>query len=97
MTKDEIQKLADLARIEIQDKEASVLAEDITSIVGYVSAVDKITAKTDLEKKVGAVHNVFREDENPHESGIYTEALLDAAPDRDGQYIRVKKILGGDS
>ncbi|MDO8561924.1 MAG: Asp-tRNA(Asn)/Glu-tRNA(Gln) amidotransferase subunit GatC [bacterium] len=37
--------------------------------------------------------NVLREDENPHEGGIYTEALMKAAPARVGNRIAVKQVL----
>ncbi len=96
MEKKDIEHLATLARIELKDKEAEGLAEDITSIVGCISEINEITAEKSGEKKVGPLHNVMREDGEPHESGIYTEDILSAAPDRKGQYIHVKKILGGD-
>ncbi len=91
---EEIEHLAKLARIELRGGEASVLAENITSILGYVSDIQEITGGDDLTKQVGPVHNVFREDENPRESGVFTEKLLAAAPEREGQYFKVKKILG---
>ena len=36
----------------------------------------------------------MREDSNPHEPGVYTEDLLNLAPERAGQYVKVQKILG---
>ena len=94
MKKEEVQKLADMARIDITDTESASLAEDITAIIGYVSEIDHITSETGVVKKVGAVHNIMREDEAPHEAGMYTDDLLDSAAGREGQYIKVKKILG---
>ncbi len=83
---------------ELRGGEAESLATDITEIVGYVSEINTITGTQDVKmKKVGVVHNVFREDVDPHEGGLYTEDLLRAAPQRRGQHIEVKKILGGDS
>lgn len=97
MKKEDIEHLAKLARIELHQGEADSLAGDITSILSYVSEINQITGEEGLLKKVGPVHNVFREDENPHEPGIYSEDLLNAAPEREGAYIKVKKILGGES
>ncbi len=94
MKKEDIEHLAKLARIEVKDDEATALAEDITSILGYVSEIEEITGNSTGEKKVGALFNVMREDENPHEAGIFTEDLLNLAPKRDGQYLKVKKIIG---
>jgi len=95
MEKKDIEHLAELARIDITDKEAVGLAEDMTNILVYISEIEKITGSTEVEKKVGPLHNVFREDENPHEGGKYSKDLLELAPDRSGDYLHVKKILGG--
>ncbi len=35
----------------------------------------------------------MREDGVGHDSGIHTEALLSAVPAREGNYLKVKKIL----
>jgi aspartyl-tRNA(Asn)/glutamyl-tRNA(Gln) amidotransferase subunit C len=94
MERKDIEHLAKLARIEVIDTEADSIAHDFSSILGYVSEIEAITGDTSGEKHVGAHFNVMREDANPHEPGMYTEDLLSAAPDRDGQYIKVKKILG---
>jgi aspartyl-tRNA(Asn)/glutamyl-tRNA(Gln) amidotransferase subunit C len=94
MKKEDIEHLATLSRIAVTESEATELAKDITNILGYISEIEGITGEKAGEKKVGALYNVMREDENPHESGLYTEDLLTAAPLRDGQYIKVKKILG---
>ena len=94
MERKDIEHLAKLSRIAVADEEADALAKDITSILVYVSEIEEITGSTAGEKKVGALFNVMREDTNPHEAGVYTEDLLNCAPIRDGQYVKVKKILG---
>ncbi len=94
MRKEDIEHLAKLSRIQVTEEEASSLAEDISSILGYVSEIENATADTQGEKKVGPLYNVLREDGEPHEAGLYTKDLLAAAPLTQGQYIKVKKILG---
>jgi aspartyl-tRNA(Asn)/glutamyl-tRNA(Gln) amidotransferase subunit C len=93
MKSDDIKRLATLARIELTQEEAEVFAKDISSIVGYVSEIKEITGDAPEEKVIGALYNVMREDTNPHEPGLYTEDLLSSAPEREGQYVKVKKIL----
>ena len=90
--KEDIKKLAELARIEVNEKETKSLAKDIEAILEYVKQVRDVSVQ-DTVRKDDALVNVFREDANSHESGIYTDALLSAVPERDGQYIKVKKIL----
>lgn len=89
----EIEKLADLSRVALAPEEKESLRKEMDSILGYVEQVQKVSAGLGSEKKAGSFRNVMREDGNPHESGIYTEALLSVAPQREGNYIKVKKIL----
>ncbi len=95
VTIQEIEKLATLARIELSGEEKEKLRTDAESILKYVSQIQKISADGGDEKDSlsGVPVNVMREDANPHESGLFTETLLSAAPKREGQYIKVKKIL----
>jgi aspartyl-tRNA(Asn)/glutamyl-tRNA(Gln) amidotransferase subunit C len=94
MNVEEVQKLAKLARIEITDLEAETLTKEFSSILDYVGEVKNADiTKRDREKEDFPLRNVYRTDENPHESGIYTEALLERAPDHDDKFIKVKKIL----
>jgi aspartyl-tRNA(Asn)/glutamyl-tRNA(Gln) amidotransferase subunit C len=94
MKKEDIEHLAKLSRIALTDEETESLAADITSILGYVSDIEEITGSDLGEKKVGALFNVMREDVNPHAPDVYTEDILSEAPERDGRYVQVKKILG---
>jgi aspartyl/glutamyl-tRNA(Asn/Gln) amidotransferase C subunit len=88
----DIEYLAELSHLEITDAEADSLKEDIGSIVAYISELSE--AKVDeTAPEAGEVRNVMREDRSPHESGLFTEALLSAAPNRKGQHVAVKKIL----
>lgn len=97
ITKDEILHLGGLARIKLSDNEVEKLSGEIESILSYVSAVNDVVKDGALEKKVGAVFNVFREDEVTNEPGEFTEAILEEMPERDGRYLKVKKILNPDT
>ena len=90
---EDVEKLARLSRIALTADEKESLRKAMDSILDYVAQVQTVSAELVLEKKAGMLRNVMREDANPHESGIFTEALLRAAPQREGNYIRVKKIL----
>lgn len=92
ITKDDIKKLAGLARIELSDNEIEHLAGEVGSILGYVSQVTN--AAGDLVRKLPKLHNVMREDVEQNKSGEYTEAILRNAPRRQENYLKVKKILG---
>lgn len=93
MEKNDIAHLANLARIELTAAEEIELTEDITEILGYVSAVGDIAA-TEKAKNVSGLYNVLREDAPSHEPGAYTERILKSAPSVSGRFVEVKKILG---
>lgn len=94
MNKEEVQKLAKLARVEISDTEADTLSHEFDSILKYVGEIKNAKLdNNDASLFSMPVRNVLREDANPHESGLYTEAILREAPNKDGEYIKVKKIL----
>lgn len=80
----------------ITDTEAEDLGADINAVLDYVSVVNEITAEEGVTKKVGAVYNVFREDEVTVVPGSQTEVLFAEAPDTKGRFLRVKKILNTD-
>lgn len=91
ISKEEVKKLTELARIAVSDTELEELCSDLDRIIDYVSSVQKLAEKS--EATSSRHHNVFREDKSPHESGLYTEVLLAQAPDRAGDFIKVKKVL----
>ena len=88
----DIEKLASLARIAITPEERDAFLTEIEPILGYVAQIKEITAQV-KDKQLGLTKNVLREDIHPHESGLYTKDILLQAPDREGDYIKVKKIL----
>jgi len=99
MNREEVLKLAKLARIDLENGEAESLSGEFDAILGYVGEVKEVSSspRKDLGESLGlssgTVLNVMREDINPHQSGLYTEKILKQAPAREGNYLKVKKIL----
>lgn len=91
MTQVDIRALARLARLEISDAEVAKLETEIPAILGFVEQIQK--ADVPHESAAPALRNVMRADENPHESGAYTEKLLSQAPARDGDRVAVKQVI----
>ena len=87
----DVAALAKLARLEVSAEELTKLETEIPEILAFVDTIQKADVST--EAKSPAHHNVMRPDENPHESGEYTERILDAAPARDGDRIAVKQVI----
>ena len=76
----------------ISDEETKKLTVELDSILGYVGQIMNTTG--DMTRAVPPLHNVMREDVPQNKSGQYTESILANAPAREGNYLKVKKILG---
>jgi len=94
MNKEEIKKIADLARLEINEEESEKLAGEIDSILGYVDQIKNAEISDDSSRIESAgVRNVMVEDGEPHAKGINTESLINEVPDSQDNLVKVKKIL----
>jgi len=92
---DEVKKLAELSRIALSEEEMEKMRGEIDSILEYIDTIQKVELPS---APSGSVYfdevNVMREDADPHEAGIHMEKLLAQASRREGNYLKVKKILG---
>lgn len=92
----EIEKLAQLARIKLEPAEKQSLTKEIDSILTYIDQIKKATVDVDYTPVPGAVHNVFRRDVARTIAPEDRKGLLDEAPDKEGEFIAVKKIIAQD-
>jgi aspartyl-tRNA(Asn)/glutamyl-tRNA(Gln) amidotransferase subunit C len=97
ITPEEIEKMAELSRIKITDEEKAQFSKEIDAILAYVADINKAAVEVARggsgAPEPGAVRNVLRDDSATHEPRAHTGAILAEAPARDGDYIKVKKIL----
>ena len=93
ISRDDVAKLADLSHMAVADTELEKLAGEMDSILGYISEIDKLTAEEPQEREKATPHNVMRSDTVTNEPGSYSERLLNEMPERDGDHLRVRKIL----
>lgn len=92
ITIEEVKKLATLSQLKLGYEELVALQGDFESILGYVAELSTLTQTAPTLQKT-EVHNVMREDGEAHEKDVYTDMLLGEVPEREGQYVKVKKIL----
>jgi aspartyl-tRNA(Asn)/glutamyl-tRNA(Gln) amidotransferase subunit C len=94
ISKEEIKKLADLARIEIGDIEAEKLGGEMDAILGYVKVVSEFKAENDNGEKItDELVNVMREDQNSTAPETHSKDLIAEFPKSENNYLKVKKIL----
>ena len=89
----DIEKLAKLARIELTEEEKSKYLKDIGAILNYVDQIKGAVAQVGEEKKAGELRNVMRDDSGENMSGINTGDIVAEFPKKEGDYLKVKKIL----
>ncbi len=92
-TREEVQKLAALARISIKDSELDAFTKEFDAILAYVGQLEKLEIDTDTKSELPALRNVMREDGEPHPSGLYTEKIVTAFPEKEGNALVVKQII----
>ncbi len=92
ITKEDIAKIAQLARLEVSDSEADDLVEDLNGIVNYVAKLSDIsTVGVSATTHVHDSHNIFRED--IRRDSLKTKELEKMAPDFSGSGFRVPKVI----
>lgn len=94
-SRDDVQKLAALARISVSESDLDRFAAEFDSILAYVGQLDSLTIPTH-ERVVPAVHNVLRDDAHPTPAETWTEALVAQFPQKEGNSLSVKKIISHD-
>ncbi len=91
ITKEDVKNLASLARIQISEAEMESLSLEIDSILGYMGQIENMPMGE--EKEAPVLRNVMRDDVVLNTPGSYTKRILENAPMREGEYVKVKKIL----
>ena len=92
ITKDEVKKVAHLARLELKEHEIVNHAEQLEKILEYIDQLEKIdTDNVACTTRAIEVTNVFRKDENKNFD--CNEELLELGPSREDKFFKVPKII----
>ena len=92
ITKEEVKKVAHLARLELNEDEINNHAEQLEKILEYIKQLEKIdTEDVACTTRAIEVTNVFRKDEQKSSDCI--DELLELGPSREEQYFKVPKII----
>jgi len=95
ITLDQVRHVAKLSRLALDEGRLGESSTQLGSILEYVAKIGEVDV-TGVEPMAHAlpVHNVFRED--VVEPSLPLEKVLQNAPDSDGPFFKVPKIIGGD-
>lgn len=91
ITIQDVEKLASLSRLALTDSEKTSFLKEIDSIIGYVANINTLV-ESEPQIKYSQV-NILRDDVVINNPSEFTDKLLDNSPEREGNYVKVKKIL----
>ncbi|MDD5145005.1 MAG: Asp-tRNA(Asn)/Glu-tRNA(Gln) amidotransferase subunit GatC [Candidatus Pacebacteria bacterium] len=94
ISKKEVEHVAQLARLGLSDNEIKEYQKELSQILDYIEKL----GKADISDVIPTSHalemkNVSRKDEPDLSSAETVKKLLEAAPDLEDNYIKVKSIL----
>ncbi|MBD1937826.1 Asp-tRNA(Asn)/Glu-tRNA(Gln) amidotransferase subunit GatC [Microcoleus sp. FACHB-68] len=91
--RDQVRKVAHLARLELTAEEEEQFTTQLGSILDYFEQLSELNTENVLPTtRVIDVSNVTRPDDlQPYP---YREEILSCAPDQEGEFFKVPKIIG---
>jgi len=93
ITADDVRKVAQLARLDLPEERIATYTDQLERILEYVAQLEQVdTEGVPPTTRAVEVVNVTREDQV--QPTPVREELLNLAPQRDGDFFRVPRILG---
>ena len=98
ITKTDVEKIAELARLELTTKETDLFTEQLSSIIGYVETLDQldtadVAPMSHCASAAGDAEYPAREDQVRPSLG--QKLATENAPDAESGYFKVPKVIGG--
>ena len=96
LTEEQVRRVAQLARLKLRDDEVHTFTRQLGGILEFVAQLDELDTE-DVEPLAHClpVQNAWRPDEV--KDSLSNDAALQNAPQRDGEFFAVPKVLGGAS
>ncbi len=92
LTRDEVMRIAQLARIKLTEEEVTSLASQLSNILGHIAAMQEVdTSGVPISASILPVTNVMRED--AAEPSLPIDEALANTPEREDNFARVKAVL----
>lgn len=94
LTKEDVQSIAELARIELSDEEIVDRQKDMSNVLGYFDKLSELD--TDNVEEIGHITgmtDVFRGDRVDEATKGEKEGMMNNLKDEQDGYIKVKSVL----
>ena len=97
ITKSDVEKIAELARLELTTEEIDLFTNQLSSIIGHVAKLNELDTSDVLPMSHcapgGGVEYTLREDRVMPSLG--QKVAVENAPDPESGYFKVPKVIGG--
>lgn len=93
ISKDEVEKIAQLARLNLSESDTKKYQNELSQILDYVEQINKVNTKNvEPTAQVTGLSDVYAEDKSrPSYPG--REEILKNAPEKKDGFIKVKRVL----
>ena len=92
ITKKEIKKISSLAKINISDNELDDYSKQVSKILEYMSLLNEVDTSK-VEEFSGQLFNQQSLREDEIEPSLNRDTILDLAPESEGVYFKVPKVI----
>jgi len=92
VTKKDVDYVADLARLQLDDDERESLASDMSQILDYMTTLEEVDT-SDVEPLEHVIDLEYRLRDDDAKEPLSHEDALKNAPDADTDYFRVPRVL----
>jgi len=94
LNKDEVKKIANLARIEINDKESEKYSTELSDILGFVEKLNEVDTKNiEPIAHITGAKNVVREDKIIEYSEETKDNIIKNFPEKKDRFDKVKAVF----
>ena len=92
LTKEQVRHIAQLANLQLKDKEVTKFQKQLSDVLGYIDVLNELdTSKVKPTAQVTGLQNVFREDELG--KSLTQEEALSGTKNKHNGYFKVKAIF----
>lgn len=94
LSKEEIQHIADLAKLKLSDGEKEIYGEQLSHILSYIDQLKEIdTTNVEPTAQVAGLKNILRNDEIIAWDDDENSKAFSQSPDKEKEQIKVKRVL----
>lgn len=87
-----IRRIANLSRIRVEDDQLAPLSRELNGILGWIEQLNEVNVDG-VEPLTGGAQMAMKMRDDVVTDGGYAEKILANAPDRNGQFFGVPKVV----